>query len=158
MSENGIRIVEMTTDDPRFVEVRDFIYTIMYEPFGIPEDGMWSRFEEGARFKVALDPADAVVGCARLLPIDEQGVGVVRTVATAPSVRRTGLGSLLMRLVEEDALSQGASSLRLNARIPALGFYESLGYVIVSEEFINPPSGLLHRTMVKDLQPHALSA
>ena len=155
---HDIHLVDMTTAHPRFAEVRDFIFSILYEPFNIPYDGLWNHFEEGSTFKVALDSEAAIVGCARLLPVGEDGVGVVRTVATSPLVRGQGVGALLMHAVEEDAYGQGASHMWLNARVPALGFYERLGYRAVSEEFINPPSGLLHRSMEKDLVPRALSA
>lgn len=155
---HDIHLVSMTTAHPRFAEVRDFIFSILYEPFNIPYDGLWNHFEEGSSFKVALDSEGTIVGCARLLPVGEDGVGVVRTVATSPLVRGRGVGTLLMRAVEEDAYGQGASHMWLNARVPALGFYERLGYRAVSEEFINPPSGLLHRSMEKDLIPRALSA
>ena len=153
-----IRIIDMTTAHERFPEVRDFIYEILYAPFGIDYNGIWNAIEDGALFKGALDREDRIVGCARLVPTREDGAAVVRTVATSAKYRGLGLGRRLMHEIEREAHARGATHMWLNARVPALGFYENLGYRSTSDEFVNPPSGLLHRTMVKDLPPQALSA
>lgn len=146
-----VRIESLYHDDPRFEHLLDFIYDVLYRPLGIDEHGPWRHIEGGAVHFVAIDGSDRIVGCARMAPIDETHVRQVRTVAVGFDQQGTGLGRRLMERLEKAAVDEGARELVLNARIPALGFYERLGFVVESDEFINPPSGLPHRRMRKRL-------
>ena len=81
----------------------------------------------------------------------------LRGMATAPSVRRTGIGRRVMEWMEQDlraAAGRGEAALLLwcNARVPAVGFYRAMGWAIVSDEFDIPTAGP-HFRMLKRLAP-----
>jgi predicted GNAT family N-acyltransferase len=42
--------------------------------------------------------------------------------------RRSGIGSKMLKKLEDDAIKQGANQIILNARENAVPFYKSLGY------------------------------
>lgn len=149
MAQETYRIEPFAHGGPRFNELLDFIYDVLYRPFAIDIEGPWRHVEEGSIHFVAFDESDRIIGCARMAPADATSARQVRTVAVADDRQGGGLGRELMLAIEKAALAEGTTRLWLNARVPAVGFYERLGYVVESEPFINPPSGLLHRRMRK---------
>jgi len=59
----------------------------------------------------------------------------LRGMATAESIRGTGLGAMLMAAVLDHARSVGAASVWCSARVPAAGFYLRHGFVATSDEY-----------------------
>ena len=80
----------------------------------------------------------------------------LRGMATAPEARRTGLGRRVIEWMEADlrAAADAGDPLPLllwcNARVPAVPFYEAMGWAVVSELFEIPTAGP-HVRMVKRL-------
>jgi GNAT superfamily N-acetyltransferase len=79
----------------------------------------------------------------------------LRGMATAPHARRQGLGRHVLERMEQDlrsAATRTGSPLLLwcNARVPAVQFYQGLGWLVVSEQFDIPTAGP-HVRMVKRL-------
>src|SRR4051812_42717504 len=75
----------------------------------------------------------------------------LRGMATAADVRGQGIGRALMAFLEADV--RAASAVRLlwcNARVPAAGFYQSLGWAVRSDVFDIPTAGP-HYRMTKRL-------
>lgn len=58
---------------------------------------------------------------------------VIRTLFVAPDMQRQGLGSALIRHIEQVAGSGGISRLSVPASLTAQGFYAELGYELVRE-------------------------
>lgn len=65
--------------------------------------------------------------------------------------RGRGIGRLLLINAECIATRRGAERSELHSRAEAIGFYETCGYQIVSEPYLE--IGIPHRTMAKSLQP-----
>jgi GNAT superfamily N-acetyltransferase len=65
----------------------------------------------------------------------------LRGMATAPEVRGDGFGSALVQACESFARTSGMKLIWCNARTTAVGFYQKLGWMIVSEEFKIPDVG-----------------
>ncbi|WP_042349452.1 GNAT family N-acetyltransferase [Bacillus massiliigorillae] len=87
------------------------------------------------------------IGAGRFRIVD--GAGKVERICVLANVRKAGAGKMIMNEIEKYAQSQQVSKVKLNAQTHAIGFYEILGYEIVSEEFLD--AGIPHRTMVKSL-------
>ena len=149
------RIETVTHDWPRFDEVLDLYYDVLYGPFGVARDFEWYHPANGSSFAVALaETDDALLGSARLLPAGEgesPDVRQVRQVVVSPSAQGLGVGRALMTCIESIAAEQDALELWLNARHTAYGFYGSLGWEFASEEFISELTGIPHREMRKQL-------
>ena len=88
------------------------------------------------------------VGTARLRDHGD-GVAKAERVAVRQSRRGEGWGRRIMIAVEEHASEAGYERVRLAAQVPVVGFYERLGYEVVSEEFTD--AGIPHRSMEKPL-------
>ncbi len=73
-----------------------------------------------------------------------------RQMATKKEMQGQGIGSELMRKVESELAGKGGVKISLNARVSALGFYLSLGYHTVGDEFVEVT--LPHQKMEKRLQ------
>jgi GNAT superfamily N-acetyltransferase len=73
----------------------------------------------------------------------------LRGMATSSRARRAGLGRRVMEWIEQDLRQDGGPVLLwCNARVPALEFYEAMGWRAVSEAFVIPTAGP-HVRMVK---------
>jgi GNAT superfamily N-acetyltransferase len=93
------------------------------------------------------------VGCATLHLnqwLDEPA-WQLRGMATAPDFRGSGIGRTILQFIEKDLLAHHTVHLLwCNARVPAAGFYQRLGWQIVSDQFEIPTAGP-HFRMVKRL-------
>jgi GNAT superfamily N-acetyltransferase len=78
------------------------------------------------------------VGCASLMtaPWRDEPALQLRGMATRADLVRTGIGSALLRFVEDDVRRAGGPRLLwCNARVPAVPFYERLGWTVGSTRF-----------------------
>jgi GNAT superfamily N-acetyltransferase len=78
----------------------------------------------------------------------------LRGMATIPDMQRRGIGRALMLKGMDAATQAGAELMWFNARITALEFYRSLGFVAVGDEVVHPMSGA-HYVMFKRLRKPA---
>jgi predicted GNAT family N-acyltransferase len=117
----------------------------------------WAGDEDPATFHLAARTAEgAVVGVVRFSPAPcpyRSGATApwqLRGMATDPAVRGTGAG----RLLADDGLARvtarGGDLVWCDARVPVTGFYERLGFTVVSEPFDKPGIGP-HVGMLIDL-------
>ena len=99
--------------------------------------------EPTTRHFAALDGRE-VVSCLTLVlrPYRDRPARQLRGMATRPDLERRGLGSRLLRFAETTPwIADGPPLLWCNARLPAAGFYQRLGWTIVSEPFDIPGVG-----------------
>jgi GNAT superfamily N-acetyltransferase len=85
-----------------------------------------------------------LVGCATVMrrPVDGEDALQLRGMATAPDRMRRGIGTAVLRFVEEDlARSLSVRLLWCNARTSASGFYAGAGWKLASAAFEVPDVG-----------------
>ena len=86
-----------------------------------------------------------IVGCATLHLNQWNGKPAcqLRGMATSPDFRGAGTGRALVAFFEAEILSDPAAPRQLwcNARVPAAGFYQKLGWQIESDVFDIPTAG-----------------
>jgi GNAT superfamily N-acetyltransferase len=94
------------------------------------------------------------VGCATLMLNQWEGEPAwqVRGMATDARFRSRGLGAALLRMAEAEVAADGSLPRLLwcNARVPAVRFYEKLGWAVRCEPFEIPTAGP-HVKMTKRL-------
>lgn len=102
-----------------------------------------------AKEAVTLAP---VIGTGRLL---RAAGGVVRIgrIAVLPAWRGQGLGSRLLRLLEEAALARGARQVLLHAQVHALPFYRARGYLATEPQRPFLEDNIPHLRLTKPLTP-----
>ncbi|MGH1374090.1 MAG: GNAT family N-acetyltransferase [Cellvibrionaceae bacterium] len=81
--------------------------------------------------------------------IDLEKDGKVGRVAVLPAYRGSGLGEKIMDALEQIARDSQQKKLWFHAQSSAIGFYQKLGYTIVSDRFLE--AGIPHQTMEKTL-------
>ena len=87
-------------------------------------------------------------GAARLRNIEDHTAKIER-VCILQSQRGKKLGALMMKEMENYAVSIGLQKLKLHAQSYAVPFYEKLGYTVTSPEFMD--AGIPHRAMEKNI-------
>lgn len=117
--------------------------------------------EQGVPLALELDEldktADHFVVYTNTLPIGagriretNDGIGKVERVCVLPEYRGMNLGKLIMQALEDHAATKNFEKIILNAQSYALPFYEKLGYVITSPEFMD--ADIPHRAMEKRIR------
>lgn len=118
-------------------------------PWNQPRGSERDALETSATHVTARDDNGRLVGIGR---IHSNGAGEVqiRYMATREDCRGLGIGRAIVERLESIAAVEGATLIRLNAREPAVGFYERLGYEVVGE---GPMlfGTIRHKTMIKRL-------
>jgi GNAT superfamily N-acetyltransferase len=154
----NVPTIEFVTPDwPRFGEIIERSFVVLYEPFGLARPDVaageadWRLPPPGTDVAVALGADGEILGSAWLLPAAGDPARQVRQVSVDAASRRIGVGVLLMRAIELRAAEQGAHELWLNARDSAFGFYERLGYIAEGDEFVSELTGIPHRLMRESL-------
>jgi predicted GNAT family N-acyltransferase len=116
----------------------------------------WPGDEDPATFHLAARTTDgAVVGVVRFSPAPcpyRSGATApwqLRGMATDPAVRGTGAGRALVEEGRARVAARGGDLVWCDARVPVVGFYEGLGFTVVSEPFDKPGIGP-HVGMVAD--------
>lgn len=84
----------------------------------------------------------------RLLPKPEN-VYKVQRMAVAKEARKKGYGKKIMTYVEEFAKEHGGKALTLGAQVQAIPFYETIGYQVFGNEYLD--AGIKHFDMKKSL-------
>ncbi|MBW2242957.1 MAG: GNAT family N-acetyltransferase [Deltaproteobacteria bacterium] len=115
-------------------------------PFEEEEDGL-----DGESTHFLAADGELSVGTARLRIVN--GDGKAERVAVRAAGRRGGVGRALMRAMEAEASRLGAHTMRLNAQVSAIPFYEALGYSAHGPEFDD--AGIPHRAMQRELAARA---
>ncbi|WP_210215717.1 GNAT family N-acetyltransferase [Roseitalea porphyridii] len=86
------------------------------------------------------------VGTARVMPLE--GRYKIQRMAVLSERRGTGVGAALMEFIMDDLAEAAAASGRhffLSSQVHAMAFYEKLGFVACSDEFMD--AGIAHRDM-----------
>jgi predicted GNAT family N-acyltransferase len=119
----------------------------------------WAGDEDPATFHLAARSAGGrVVGVVRFSPApcpwrgDVAAPWQLRGMATDPAVRGAGTGRALLLDGLARVADRGGDLVWCDARTTASGFYELMGFTVVTEPFDKPGIGP-HVGMLKDLVP-----
>lgn len=116
---------------------------------GMPrETAIFPGDESETAIHIAATLGHEVVGCSsfHLNEWNGQPAYQLRGMATAESARRRGVGRAMLNFADSVLRKTGKSNqLWCNARLIAVPFYQSLGWVIVSDLFDIPTAGPHHR-------------
>lgn len=119
---------------------------VFIEEQHVPEEEEVDQFENEATHFVLYDN-ELPIGAGRFRTID--GIGKIERICVLQAHRSRGIGRIIMEAIEQYAKENGVSKAKLNAQTHAQPFYEKLGYMTVSDVFMD--AGIPHVTMVKNL-------
>ena len=124
---------------------RDLRHAVLREPLGLSFTAEELANEDKQLHFGLFEPEDNLIACVvavRLSPTDAR----IRQMAVTPAHQRRGLGTRLMKELEEHLRSRGFTNLVLHARASAVEFYEKLGFRCVGAVF--DEAGIPHRKMI----------
>ncbi len=84
---------------------------------------------------VVLEENNQIIGTGTI--IDDH---IIR-VFVNPKFQKRGLGRLIMRELEEKAISTGVRAIKLDASLPSKKFYDSLGYATSEATYLEVENG-----------------
>lgn len=121
---------------------------VFVEEQGVPLSLELDEFDETASHFVVYK-GDSPIGAGRIRETNK-GIGKVERVCVLPEYRGLHLGKLIMQALEDHGANQGYEKIVLNAQSYAIPFYENIGYVITSPEFMD--ADIPHRAMEKKIK------
>lgn len=129
-----VRYRHITTDDPAYAQEKDLRKRVLRLPLGLELSGRDLDGEDRQVHIIAEGDDGQVVGCVLIAFPGEQAK--VRQIAVDEHWRGKGMGRELMRRAEEAVRARQRGTVMLHARVEASGFFEGLGYTVVSAAFI----------------------
>lgn len=78
---------------------------------------------------------EMMLGCCLLTHVDKATIQL-RQMAVQNNLQGKGIGGTIMHFAENIARDRGYQKIMMHARSTAEGFYEKLGYHVVSDEFM----------------------
>jgi predicted GNAT family N-acyltransferase len=106
----------------------DFRWEILRKPLNIPHIPLKDDLEDRSYHFMAITSSNEIVACGRL-HMNNNKEAQIRYMGVSLNVRRMGIGTSIVKKLEEKAKSLGATYVALNARNVALDFYKSLDYI-----------------------------
>ena len=140
MFEVKIATSDLEREDAFFVRRKVFV-----EEQGVPLNLELDPLDQTALHFVVYS-AETPIGAGRIRVISD-GIGKVERVCVLKDYRGKHLGNLVMNALEEHAINVDMKKVTLNAQAYAIPFYEKLGYIITSPEFMD--ADIPHRAMEK---------
>ena len=139
--------------EPSTVEELEKYYTLRFEilrkPWNQPEDSVKDEWEENSIHVLMMNNKDEAIATGRLqLNSDEEGQ--IRSMAVRGDLQGKGLGSEIMKYIEQKASDKKLKHIILDARENAVSFYKKHGYQIIGDSYML--FGVIpHFRMKKDL-------
>jgi len=140
----NVKIVETEKEHADAFAVRKKVFV---EEQGVPLHLECDAFDATATHFIMYEDNEPA-GAARLRNIEDHTAKIER-VCILQSQRGKKLGALIMKEMENYAVSIGLQKLKLHAQSYAVPFYEKLGYTVTSPEFMD--AGIPHRAMEKNI-------
>lgn len=141
-------VTQIDFGSPRYDEAIYLRDLLLRKPIGLeftPEQ-LSSEFLENHFAAYSNDYE--LLGVLVLRPLEKKQIKM-RQVAVFPEHQKKGVGQLMVAASEKYAVENHYSEIVLSARVPAIPFYEKLGYEVVSELY--QEVGIDHYKMKKKL-------
>ena len=139
--------IKIVTTEEELQQAYHVRKTVFVEEQNVPIEEEIDHLEEESTHFIVTNEDNEPIGAGRFRVVDSYGK--VERICVIAEARTSGIGRALMEAIEQYALSQEIEITKLNAQVQAIPFYESLGYAIISDEFLD--AGIPHRTMKKRL-------
>jgi predicted GNAT family N-acyltransferase len=125
-----------------------FRWEILRKPLGMSKDSLADSIEDESFHLMGIDEEKNVIASGRV-HFNSENEAQIRYMAVDKNFKRKGVGTEIVKELENYALSMGIVSMILNARENAISFYLSLGYEEVGP--YQSDTGIPHKTMKKEL-------
>lgn len=132
-------ITQPATDD-EFKQYFQLRWRILRAPWKQPQGSEIDNMEKQCVHVMAIETdssnqAHPVIGVARL-QYNSETEAQIRYMAVAPEHEKKGIGRALIKTLEKHTRNNTCKTIVLDAREPAVGFYEKQGYRITNKSYL----------------------
>jgi len=127
-------VIKQPESPEEFKQYYDLRYRILRAPWGEPEGCEVDDIEDQCFHIMATNHMKAV-GVGRL-QFNSALEAQIRYMAVEKEYEGNGIGRMLVNALEQEAKNQNISTVMLDAREPAVGFYQKLGYSIEKKSYL----------------------
>ena len=142
-------VFQVDFGSPSFDELVHLRDLILRKPLGLEFTPEELSSEYNSIHFAAYSNDFELLGTLVMKPL-ENGQIKMRQVAVFPYTQKKGVGQLLVAASETFAKEHNFKEIVLSARLPAVPFYEKLGYSIISELY--QEVGIDHYKMAKEIK------
>ena len=125
-----------------------FRWEVLRKPLGMSKDSLADSIEDESFHLMGIDEEKNVIASGRV-HFNSKNEAQIRYMAVDENFKRKGVGTEIVKELENYATSKGIVNMILNARENAISFYLSLGYEEVGP--YQSDTGIPHKTMKKSL-------
>ena len=115
-----------------FEKYYEFRWKILRKPWNQPKGSEKDELENKSIHKMICNENGEIIACGRL-HFNTEMEAQIRYMAVEEEYQGKGIGSQILKSLEESAKEKGAKYIVLNARDNAITFYEKYGYRIVEK-------------------------
>jgi len=123
-------------------------WRILRAPWGEPEGSEIDGIEDQC-FHIMVTDSDKTIGVGRL-QYNSADEAQIRYMAVEKEYEGNGIGRRIVNALEQEAINKNINTLMLDAREPAVGFYQKLGYSIEKKSYVLFDE-IQHFRMIKQL-------
>lgn len=138
--------VSIINSDETLQTAFDIRKKVFVEEQQVPMEIEIDEYEDEAIHFICSD-GEEYVGASRLRFVDDYGK--LERICVLQEARGKNFGKYLIAAMEEEIMRQNIKEARLNAQTRAVTLYESVGYEVVSGEFMD--ANIPHVEMMKKL-------
>jgi predicted GNAT family N-acyltransferase len=121
--------------DTEFAQYYNLRWRSLRAPWHQPQGSEKDELEASSHHVIACNDDDSVIGVGRLqFNTDKQAQ--IRYMAVEPAHEGHGIGRQIVLALEAIARRHNCERIMLDAREPAVGFYEKLGYEIKTKSYL----------------------
>ena len=113
----------------------DLRFEVLRKPWGQPESTTKDDLEEQSLHVLMLNEKGNAIAAGRL-QYNSEHEGQIRSMAVTKDLQGHGLGTIVLKFLEEKAAEKNLSKIILDARNLAVGFYEKNGYNVERDSYI----------------------
>lgn len=144
---------QLTNDSTLIQGARRLLYEELFVPLQLPDTTQEELKIAGEEFYFVATKDEEVVGV--MVVVTEGDHIELHHAATRSALRGEGIGQELWKMVHEFAVTRGFTRMELESRNTAVSFWESVGFIQSTDEWIERKNfvehGIRHKTMHRDL-------
>ena len=119
--------IRSPTSEEEWERYDNFRWQVLRKPIKMSHIPLKDNLEEASIHLMGVTSEGKIIACGRL-HLNTSYEAQIRYMGVSEDSRRSGIGSKMLKKLEDDAIKQGANQIMLNARENAVPFYKSLDY------------------------------
>jgi len=126
--------IKQPETDNEYAKYYDLRWRVLRAPWGEPKGSEIDDIEDRC-FHIIASVNEKVAGVGRL-QYNSDNEAQIRYMAVEKEYEGKHIGSRIVYALEQEASNRCIDTIVLDAREPAVGFYEKLGYCIVNKSYL----------------------